>query len=63
TKNEQKDAVREIKTITTRNDGNNVDVDEEMVKLAQNTLYYQALSQQVGAHFALLKTVINGGGR
>lgn len=63
TKNEQKDAVREIKTITTRNDGNNVDVDEEMVKLAQNTLYYQALSQQIGAHFMQLRTVINGGGR
>jgi flagellar basal-body rod protein FlgB len=62
-KNKQGDVIREIKTTSMRNDGNNVDVDEEMVKLAQNTLYYQALSQQVGAHFALLKTVINGGGR
>ena len=45
---------------TMRMDGNNVDIDKEMVDLAENVLYYQALSNQVTAEFALLNTAITG---
>lgn len=44
-----------------RNDGNNVDIDSEMAKLAENTLWYQTLSSQMNDEFSLLKTAINGG--
>lgn len=55
--------VKTIKTVSQRNDGNNVDVDEEAVKLAQNTLFYQSLSDQVRIQFGHLRTVITGGRR
>jgi flagellar basal-body rod protein FlgB len=44
-----------------RNDGNNVDIDVEMAHLAENTLWYQALTQQISGKFSSLKSVINGG--
>lgn len=44
-----------------RNDGNNVDIDAEMARLAENTLWYQALTQQINGKFSSLRTVINGG--
>lgn len=46
-----------------RNDGNNVDVDAEMVQLAQNQIHYQALLRQASDRINLLSTVINEGGR
>jgi len=42
-----------------RADGNNVDIESEMVGLAENTLRYQALTQYVGGTFQDLKAVIN----
>lgn len=42
-----------------RSDGNNVDVEAEMVRLAETTLRYETLSQYVGGYFAGLKAVIN----
>lgn len=42
-----------------RADGNNVDVEVEMVRLAENTMRYQALAQYVGGFFSGLKYVIN----
>lgn len=46
-----------------RNDGNNVDVEAEMATIAQNSLYYNALAQQLSSRLNALKTVINQGGR
>jgi len=43
-----------------RSDGNNVDIDYENTELAKNTLWYNALTEQVSSEFAKLKTVING---
>lgn len=44
-----------------RNDGNNVDIDVEMAKLAQNTVVYQALAQITANQFAQLKSAITEG--
>jgi len=44
-----------------RVDGNNVDVDIEMSKLAENQIYYQAVSQFLGGQISSLKYVIGGG--
>jgi flagellar basal-body rod protein FlgB len=45
-----------------RTDGNNVDIDVEMANLAKNTIYYDAISQQLSTYFSDIKTAINGGG-
>jgi flagellar basal-body rod protein FlgB len=44
-----------------RNDFNNVDIDQEMALLAKNSIYFQALTEQIHRIFSGLKTVINGG--
>jgi len=51
-----------ITTTTTgeRADGNNVDLEEENVKLAINTLRFEVLSQSVAGGFSGLKSAING---
>lgn len=46
---------------TLRNDGNNVDIDLEMAKLAQNTVVYQALAQLTQSQFSELKSAIREG--
>ena len=46
-----------------RNDGNNVDIDAEMARLAENALHYQALVRQLSDRIALLRTVIFEGRR
>jgi len=43
---------------TFRNDGNNVDIDMEMARLAQNTLHYNALSTALTSHLMMLRQVI-----
>jgi flagellar basal-body rod protein FlgB len=48
------------KRTTFRNDGNNVDIDMEMARLAQNTLEYNALSRSFTSHLAMLRQVIQG---
>ncbi|HEY3315729.1 MAG TPA: flagellar basal body rod protein FlgB [Bacillota bacterium] len=50
-------------TTSTRQDGNNVDVDAEMTKLAENTIYYDALVKQISSQFALLRSAITEGRR
>lgn len=45
---------------TFRNDGNNVDIDMEMTKLAENTLHYNALTRSLSSHLAMLRQVIQG---
>ncbi|NLY88930.1 MAG: flagellar basal body rod protein FlgB [Firmicutes bacterium] len=41
-----------------RVDGNNVDLDVESVRLAQNTLYYQAVAQRLTGKFQALRKAI-----
>ncbi|MDI6823458.1 MAG: flagellar basal body rod protein FlgB [Bacillota bacterium] len=43
-----------------RPDGNNVDIEFELASLAENGLWYQALLRQLGARFAMWRTVIEG---
>lgn len=44
-----------------RSDGNNVDIDSEMMNLAANTLKYNALVSEANKMFRLNKMVIKGG--
>jgi flagellar basal-body rod protein FlgB len=46
-----------------RNDGNNVDVEREMTKLAETQVSYNALGQTAGAKLNTLRTAINEGRR
>lgn len=48
---------------TMRTDGNNVDVEQEMIELAANTLNYQVSSQQLNSRLAMLRYAINEGRR
>ncbi|WAA13609.1 flagellar basal body rod protein FlgB [Fervidibacillus halotolerans] len=41
--------------------GNSVDVDLEMVKLAQNQIYYNAIVDRLNGKFQTLQSVIKGG--
>lgn len=49
--------------VTMRADGNNVDLEEEMITLVANTLVYQTMAQEVGKRLGLLSHVITGGTR
>lgn len=46
--------------VASRNDNNNVDIDQEMTQLVDTQLRYQALSSSLGTRLATLRTVING---
>ncbi len=48
---------------TSRNDGNNVDIDMEMSKLAENTAYYSTLAQLMSLKLTMLKDAISEGRR
>ena len=54
------DFVVKDESTSIRNDGNNVDIDTEMTKLAENTLHYNALVTMLTSHLSLLKQVIKG---
>ena len=45
-----------------RNDGNNVDVNQEMTNVAENGLYYSSLTQAISSQFALLQMVTKSTG-
>ncbi|MFS0823618.1 flagellar basal body rod protein FlgB [Bacillus sp. 1P02SD] len=53
--------------LVTKNDtaynhnGNNVDIDKEMALLAENQIYYNAVTERISGKFNTLKTVIKGG--
>ncbi|SDD46382.1 flagellar basal body rod protein FlgB [Sporomusa acidovorans] len=54
----------EVNTITTtsfRSDDNNVDIDSEMAGMAKNSIYYNAVADQISKYYSNLKSVINGG--
>lgn len=46
-----------------RLDGNNVDVEEEMAKLAENTLLYEATARQISSELTRLRLAISEGRR
>lgn len=48
-------------TTSLRTDGSNVDIDAEMAGVAKNTLYYEAVAQQLSRYFTNLKSAIRGG--
>jgi flagellar basal-body rod protein FlgB len=48
---------------TRRLDGNNVDLDEQMVRLAETNLTYNALAQLLAGRLQLLRSVIQDGRR
>ncbi|WP_453996960.1 flagellar basal body rod protein FlgB [Bacillus nitroreducens] len=41
--------------------GNNVDIDKEMALLAENQIYYNAVTQRISGKFNTLQSVIKGG--
>ncbi|AGA70257.1 flagellar basal-body rod protein FlgB [Desulfitobacterium dichloroeliminans LMG P-21439] len=43
---------------TYRNDGNNVDIDREMVNVAENGIYYNSVTRAISAQLSNLRTVI-----
>lgn len=47
--------------IASRNDGNQVSIDEEMTLLAETQIRYQALTQTLGTRLGTLRNVIRGG--
>ena len=46
--------------VSTRNDNNNVSIDEEMTLMVETQIRYQALTQSVGRRIGTLRTVIRG---
>lgn len=48
-------------SLPARADGNNVDIDREMVALAKNALRHQAAGEMLGARIRMLRTAIHGG--
>ena len=44
-----------------RTDGNNVDIDVEMADLAKNSIYYNAVVQQLSSYFSGIKSAIKEG--
>lgn len=46
-----------------RGDGNNVDIEGEMTALAENQIWYSALTRQMADHFSRLRSVIHDGRR
>lgn len=54
--------IREIRETSFRNDGNNVDIDVESAKLAQNKIQYDALAQSMNNEIKLLRLAISGRG-
>ncbi|QDR80484.1 flagellar basal body rod protein FlgB [Sporomusa termitida] len=55
--------VNTITTTTLRSDGNNVDIDSEMASLSKNSIYYDAVAQQLNKYFSGIKSAINEGRR
>ena len=53
--------VNVIGNTSVRKDGNNVDIDVEMANLAKNSIYYNAVVQQLSSYYSGLKTVIREG--
>ncbi len=53
--------MEQVSPVNMRGDGNTVDIDKEMTKMAENTLLYNASAQILSKKFLALKTVIKDG--
>ncbi len=51
---------REIANTVVRSDGNNVDIDRDMVQLAETTVAYNTLTQAIAARIGIMRAVISG---
>lgn len=58
---ELKPEVKVNRATSMREDGNNVDIDEEMTNLAANSIEYQATAKELSERISLLRYVITGG--
>lgn len=52
---------RDLSGTSMREDGNNVDIDEENAELAKNSLKYDILASQLAKEISLIKQAINEG--
>ncbi|NLP27326.1 MAG: flagellar basal body rod protein FlgB [Clostridia bacterium] len=55
--------IKQDKSTSMREDGNNVDIESEMSNQAANTLLYNALITQANSKLSMTRYVITGGGR
>lgn len=46
---------------TYREDGNNVDIDTELIEMSETNIKYQAISQEISSKLLLLKSIAQGG--
>jgi flagellar basal-body rod protein FlgB len=53
--------VRTVTETSGRNDGNNVDIDMESAKLAENTAHYNAVADVTSRYLTSLRRAITGG--
>ena len=53
--------IKVIGNTTNRIDGNNIDIDVEMANLAKNSIYYNAVVQQMSSYFSGIKSAIKEG--
>ena len=53
--------VTEDTSSTMRMDGNNVDIESEQVKLAENAIYYNTVLQKLGEEYSRLRYAISEG--
>jgi flagellar basal-body rod protein FlgB len=51
--------VNQTRSSTSRNDGNDVDIDHEMTQLAETSLRYQLLTQATSSRFITLRDVVS----
>ncbi|WP_180375503.1 flagellar basal body rod protein FlgB [Clostridium thermarum] len=56
-------SVKQDTSTSMREDGNNVDIENEMTNQAANTLMYNALITQVNSKLSMTRYVITSGGR
>lgn len=56
-----KPEVNVVGNTSIRTDGNNVDIDVEMADLAKNSIYYNAVVQQMSNYFSGIKSAIKEG--
>lgn len=50
----------ELTETVVQNNGNNVDIEEEMTRLSKNALWYYSLTQQLNSEFQKLSIAIKG---
>ncbi len=49
-----------VQGLSTRNDGNNVDMDRELASLKKNALAHQTLTQLLGSQIGIIQRAISG---